>query len=165
MYLQPWFKYLGCCPVILNYKYLLINMQNEGGCYGYYWLLTWLCLEWTKIQKWRAIKKLGLEGVNPFLVDLWSRNTQIFDSDLEAWRHTFNMANTFCWKSILRHRKWKLLLFAHYPCFDNISILSVVLESTSLGFQYIQKISWGTQFYGTEQLLDYWTLYSLDCNI
>lgn len=38
-------------------------------------------------------------------LDLWGRKTQVFDPDLKAERHTFNLSHTFCGKPTYKNMK------------------------------------------------------------
>lgn len=71
---------------------------------GYYCLFASVYLKWTKIHKWRAHlweSSASFEVCDSTSnLDLCSRKIHIFDLDLEARRHTFNVGDTFCWKSI-----------------------------------------------------------------
>lgn len=122
--------------------------ENVRVCDGYSWswLLTWLYLEWTKIQKWKVHLWWGSWGRNTTC--LWSRSwswmTHAFNPYLEAGRHTFNLGRTFCWTSKGNgRRKGSFFTCMPSPCQHSQSLFGIAADKP----------------HGTEQLLDAWTFH------
>ena len=96
----------------------------------------------------------------------WSRSwggiTQTFDLDwhtslIHILTHTFNLGRRYLLlESYIRTMEEGGVSSSSPSC---THFASTSLESTSSGFQFIQKTSWDTQLLGTDQLLDSWTFH------
>lgn len=108
-------------------------------CYdGYSWLSTWLHLERTIIQKWRAQKWRQADSM-PWVWTLRLESTPLMLATPSTGRTTEEGRGCVAPSSACPH-------------LVSTSIPSPASEPTSSGFQHREKTSWDTQPRGTEKL-------------